>query len=447
MEKSFNIEKEISCDVLVVGGGCAGVAAGVCAARHGADTIIAEQNGYLGGTATAGMVGPFMTSYDAKGETQLIRGFFDEFVRRMEKIGGAVHPSRAEYDSAYTAYRTAGHRNLTAFSGEAYKRIAEDMCAESGVRLMYHLFLIGADSDGGRVTAAYFATKNGIYKISAKMFIDCSGDADLAYYSGAQTIYGDGNGEVQAASLFFSVTGVDKEKMDKHMRSSSSMEEKFYMNEILEEREKGNFPLYRAKIMLFEGIGDEWLVNMTQLDDVNAVVPEEATAAEIEGRRQIDYVVSFLKKYAAGCENIKLARSAASLGVRESRRIEGEYTVTKEDAVESVKFEDSVFCCSNSMDIHKKGRVEYVVRKSDEPYFIPYRSLVAKGFENLLAAGRCISADREVMGAIRVMPPCFAMGQAAGTAAAMCAADGIGAGEIDTARLVAELKNDGVYLG
>lgn len=447
MEKAFNIEKEISCDVLVVGGGCAGVAAGVCAARHGADTIIAEQNGYLGGTATAGMVGPFMTSYDAKGETQLIRGFFDEFVRRMEKISGAVHPSRAEYDSAYTAYRTAGHRNLTAFNGEAYKRIAEDMCAESGVRLMYHLFLIGADSDGGRVTTAYFATKSGIYKISAKMFIDCSGDADLAYYSGAQTIYGDGNGEVQAASLFFSVTGVDKEKMDKHMRSSSSMEEKFYMNEILEEREKGNFPPYRAKIMLFEGIGDEWLVNMTQLDDVNAVVPEEATAAEIEGRRQIDYVVSFLKKYAAGCENIRLARSAASLGVRESRRIEGEYTVTKEDAVESVKFEDSVFCCSNSMDIHKKGRVEYVVRKSDEPYFIPYRSLVAKGFENLLAAGRCISADREVMGAIRVMPPCFAMGQAAGTAAAMCAADGIGAGEIDTARLVDELKNDGVYLG
>ena len=447
MERKFNIEKEISCDVLVVGGGCAGLAAGICAARHGADIIIAEQNGYLGGTATAGMVGPFMTSYDVKGETQLIRGFFDEFVRRMEKTGGAIHPSKAEYDSAYAAYRAAGHRNLATFDGEAYKRIAEDMCAESGVRLMYHLFLMEADSENGKVTSAYFATKSGIYKINAKVFIDCSGDADLAYYSGAQTVYGNCDGEVQAASMFFSVIGVDKEKMDKHMKNASSIEERFYMKEILKEREKGRFPLYRAKIALYEGLGDEWLVNMSQLDDVNAVIPEEVTAAEIEGRRQIEYIISFLRKYAAGCENIRLVRSAASLGVRESRRIKGEYTVTKEDVIESVKFRDSVFCCSNSMDIHKKGYVEYIVRKSDAPYYIPYRALVAKNFDNLLAAGRCISAEREVMGAIRVMPPCFAMGQAAGTAAALCAVQDISVQELNAEELAEALKTDGVYLG
>lgn len=443
---TLDVTKEINCDVLVVGGGCAGIAAAVCSARHGADTVLCEQYGFLGGTATAGLVGPFMTSYDAAGRTQLIRGFFDELVRRMEKEGGATHPSKATVGTAYTSYRVAGHKNCTAVNSEAIKRVSEQMCKESGVRLYYHMLLIAADRDGDRVTAAYFATKNGVYKVTAGVFIDCTGDADLAVRAGARTVFGDGNGAVQASSLFFKVRGVDKKLMDEHMAASPDMETKFYMKEIIAEREKGNFPLYRAKIMLFEGLGGEWIVNMSQIDDVDSTDPEQVTAAEITGREQIDYIIAFLKKYAAGCKNIKLCESAAALGVRESRRIVGVYEMTKEDAIDSVRFDDAVFCCSNSMDIHCKGYVTYIERKSDAPYYFPYRSLVSADASNLLAAGRCASAQREVMAAVRVMPPCFAMGQAAGTAAAMSAKSGVPAAEIDAAALVRTLIKDGVYL-
>ena len=443
---TFPIAKNFNCDVLVLGGGCAGFSAAVCAARHGADVILADINGYLGGTATAGLVGPFMTSYDTEGNVQLIRGFFDEFVRRMEKEGGAIHPSKMGFGNSQTAYRTAGHRNCSAFDSETYKSVAEEICLENNVRLIYHLMFMKTEVEDGNIKAAYFSSKGGIYRIKAKVFIDCSGDGDMAYSSGVPMIFGDENGEVQASSLFFTVRGINKEAMDAHMFSAKNMEEKFYMNEIVSEREAGNFPLYRAKVALYESVNGEWRVNMSQIDNLDSSVPEQVTCAEIEGRKQIKDIMNFLKNNVAGCENITLVQSANNIGVRESRRMVGEYTLTLEDVSESKKFEDSVFCCSNSIDIHKKGRVDYVERKSKEPYFIPYRSLLAKGIDNLLAAGRCISAERAVLGAIRVMPPCFAMGQAAGTAAAIAVSSKKSPKNIDIASLVSTLKADGVYL-
>ncbi len=437
------ITKTFDCDVLVLGGGCAGFSAAVCAARHGAKVILTDINGFLGGTATAGLVGPFMTSYDADGTTQLIRGFFDEFVKRMESEGGAVHPSKMDFGNSYTAYRTAGHRNCSVFDSEAFKTAAEDICLESGVGLMYHMMFLTANVKDGAVTAAYFGTKDGIYKITAKNFIDCSGDADMAHACGVPMQSAD---EVQAASLFFTVRGVDKAAMDKHMREASNMEEKFYMNEIKAERARGGFPLSRAKIALYESFDGLWRVNMSQLDDTDATKPRQVTAAEIEGRKQIKYIMDFLKKHAAGCENISLVQSAASLGVRESRRIVGEYILTLDDISVGRKFDDSVFCCSNSIDMHKKGGVDYVASKLKGAYYVPYRSLLAKGVDNLLVAGRCISAERTVMAAIRVMPPCFAMGQAAGTAAAISLAGGAAPKNINVPRLIKTLTADGVYL-
>ena len=445
-ELKLPIAKEISCDVLVLGGGAAGIASAIAAARHGADTILADQNGHLGGTATAGLVAPFMTSYNVEGTIQLIRGFYDELITRMEKEGGAVHPSKGTINSAYTAYRTAGHQNLAAFEYETLKRVSEEICEESGVHLMYHMTFLTCDTENGKITAAYFATKAGIYKINAKMFIDCSGDADLADKAGAPTVYGNGEGDVQAVSLFFTVRGVDKEKMDAHMHSAPDVETKFYMKEIVEEREKGNYPLYRNKIMLFEGFGGEWVVNMAQVDGVNGLVPEEVTSAEITSRQQIGYILRFLRKYVAGCENVELAKSAASLGVRETRRIIGVYNTKKEDAQNSVRFDDAIFCCANSMDIHTKGYVNYVARKSTDPYYIPYRSLLPLKVDNLLVAGRCAAGDREVLAAIRVMPPCFAMGQAAGTAAALSLRDGVMPKELCVKTLVDTLLRDGVYI-
>lgn len=443
---TLNIEKELNCDVLVVGGGCAGFSAAVCAARGGADVILAERNGYLGGTATSGMVGPFMTSYDTEGNKQLIKGFFDEFVTRMEQEGGAVHPSKGTVNSAYSSYRVKGHKNLSHFDIECYKYIAEKMCLENGIKLLYHTVFLTAETNENKINAAYFSTQGGVIKINAKVFIDCSGDAVLSKSSGVKIIYGDKNGYMQSASLFFTVNGVDKQKMDSHMILIDDIRQKFYMDTIIEAREKGEFPSNRAKIQLFEAINGEWLVNMTQIDGVDAYSAEAVTNAETEGRKQARGIIEFLRKYVAGCENITLSKTADSLGIRESGHIEGEYTLTLEDAVNSLKFEDSVFCCSNSIDIHTPEGVTYIERKTNEPYYFPYRSLVAKGIKNLLVAGRCASAESGIMAAIRVMPPCFAMGQAAGTAAAIAVLNGENCAEIDSSILLEKLKKDNVHI-
>lgn len=445
---SLPVVRTYECDVLVVGGGVAGISSAISSARHGAKTILAERNGVLGGTATAGLVAPFMSSTTPDGKTLLIKGVFEEFVNNMIAEGCAIHPLDAQIGS-WTAYRDKGHHGLTTFDYESFKRTAEKMCKDAGVDLMYHLLFIKADTRGGRIKAAYFATKEGIWKIKAKTYIDCTGDADLAFQAGAPYIYGDGEGDLQASTLFFTVRGVDKAAMDAHneeCKRNDDFEGQFYMREILAAREAGEFPMWRQKIALFENLDGTYTVNMGQSDGVDGLDPKQVTEAEIDGRVQADIIVKFLRKYVKGCENCSLAATAADLGVRETRRIVGEYTVTAEDAKNSVVYPDAVFCCANHMDIHRKGRVEYVARNTNDPYYFPYRALVPRKVDNLLCAGRCASAERPVMAAVRVIPPCFAMGQAAGTAAAMCALEGVAPRNLDTEKLVKVLKEDGVYL-
>ena len=445
---TFKVTRTFDCDVLVIGGGPAGIGSAICSARHGAKTILAERGGYLGGMATAGLVAPFMSSTTPDGKTMLIRGIYEELVDRMVEKGGAIHPLKAEIGS-FSAYRDKGHHGLTTFDYECLKRTTEEMCTEAGVQLLYHLLFMKCDTKGGKITAAYFATKDGIWKITAKNYIDCTGDGDLAYQAGAPYIYGDGEGDVQATSLFIVLRGVDWKAMDAHdeaCRKAGDFEGQFYMREILAAREAGEFPMWRQKISLFQNIDGTATVNMTQNDGVDGLDPQQVTEAEITGREQAEYVVKFLRKYVKGCEKCELAQSAEQLGVRETRRIVGEYTVTTEDAKNSVKYPDPVFCCANHMDIHRKGYVEYVARNTNDPYYFPYRSLLPQKVDNLLCAGRCAAAERPVMAAIRVIPPCFAMGQAAGTAAALSVSEGVAPKQLDPAVLVSTLKADGVYL-
>ena len=194
-EVKLQVTRSFDCDVLVVGGGPAGIGAAVCSARHGAKTILAERSGYLGGMATNGLVAPFMSSTTPDGKTLLIRGFYEELVDRMIAEGGAIHPLNAQIGS-FSAYRDKGHHGLTTFDFECLKRTTEQMCKEAGVQLMYHTLFVKAETRGGKITAAYFATKEGIWKICAKTYIDCTGDGDVAAQAGAPFIYGDGEGGV-----------------------------------------------------------------------------------------------------------------------------------------------------------------------------------------------------------------------------------------------------------
>ena len=419
---SFLIVHEYSCDVLVAGGGVGGIAAAVSSARLGQSTMLIESGGFLGGTATKGLVGPFMTCYDSKGREVIIRGFFAEFVDAMIKDGGAVSYLDCPGGNSHSGYRTVGHIGVTPFDIESFKRVAESLCIDSGVKLLYHEQLIGCETNGRRITGIYVATVRGIERISAKMFIDATGSATLAKMAGAETFRPD---EVQTASTFFRIEGVDKKLLNEHMRTHTEMRGRYYMDEIVESRLRGEFPCGTRKLRIFEEPNGFWSVNMAQEDEeVNEFDPEAVTAAEISQRKQIPKIIGFLRKTVPALRNIKLVDSAADIGIRESRRIVGRHLFCLEDIKAHTKFPDRIAVCANSIDIHKRDQVNYTPHDGGN-YYVPLSCLLSKNIDNLLAAGKCISTDRHAHAAIRVMPPCMAVGEAAGICAALAAKDGV----------------------
>lgn len=436
--------------VLVVGGGCAGIAAAVCAARHGADTLLADLNGFLGGTATAGMVGPFMTSFDPDGKRQVIRGFFDEMVRRMEQAGGAIGPEKCPAGSSYAGYRVAGHSNCSPFSIEAYKRAAEDLCMEAGVELLYHAMFVSAvmNEAGDRIQGAVFATKAGLIEIEAEIVIDCTGDADVAYRSGAPCLYGDEEGVTQPSSLFFTVGGIDKEKLEKVCETTGRHNAVLYGDVVKEETEAGRFSVPRKVVGMYENPNGTFRINMSRIQLKNAADPFEVTRAEVKGRQQMEDIMALFHRAIPGCENAELIASASMLGIRESRRIQGDFVLRGEDIRASRQFDDNIFVAGNSIDMHDSGKgtgVRYEAAKG-APYGVPYRILLPAKVKNLLVAGRASSMDRDVLAAIRVMPPVFAMGQGAGTAAALALREDVELAAVPVEKLQAMLLADGVVL-
>ena len=265
MEKvEFSVVHEYSCEVLVVGGGVGGIAAAVSFARLGQDTMLIESGGFLGGTATKGLVGPFMTCYDSKGKEVIIRGFFSEFVDALVKDGGALSYRDCPGGDSHSGYRLKGHIGVTPFDVESFKRVAESICLDSGVRLLYHALLVGSQTDGRMITGVYVATVRGIELIRAKVFIDATGTASLAAMSGASTFRGDENGKVQTASTFFRIDGVDRELLDAHMATHPEMRGRYYMDEIVSARLRGEFPCGTRKLRIFEEPDVFWTVNMAQ---------------------------------------------------------------------------------------------------------------------------------------------------------------------------------------
>lgn len=444
---SFEIPVVREKDVVVIGGGCAGIAAAVCAARHGAQTLLVENNGVLGGMATAGLVGPFMTCFDPDGENQVIKGFFDEFVREMEKRGGAIHPEQVAAGTSYSGYRVYGHAHCGPFNSESFKRVAEDLCTDSGVELLYHAMFVSAcmNEDGSKITGAVFATKGGLVQVNAKIFIDCTGDADVAYRSGVPCAYGDESGQTQPSSLFFTVRGVDKEKLETIREESGDFKTIFFQDMIQKEIEEGRYHVPRNKLAVYENPDGTFRVNMSRVYLKDGCDPFEVTAASIKGRQQIAEIISLMRRLLPGCEHVELVDSASMLGQRETRRIQGKFVLTGDDIKSKRKFEDVIFLSGNSIDMHSGSAVNYQPA-SGAPYQVPYRILLPQKVDNLLVAGRCSSMDRVALAAIRVMPPVFAMGQAAGTAAAMCISQGIQPADVPVERLQQMLQKDGVLL-
>lgn len=446
-------------DLLVIGGGPAGVCAALAAAREGVKVMVVETGGCLGGMATRGLVGPFMTCYDTTGEQMIIRGIFEEIVDRLVAVGGAIHPSEVRSCTPYTAWITAGHDHLTPFEPEALKFVLDQMCQEAGVKVLFHSTFVSPVMKGNRIKGAVIMTKAGLRGVTAKVVIDATGDADVAYRCGVPCSFGNAEtGKVQPSSTFFHINNVDSDKLKKdveaHLHEFRKVNGVSYraLHWRVEEAEAaGEWDIARKSVNIYMGVKpDQWAVNCVRVANVNSTDPASLSAAEIEGRRQVQQLMNFFHKYVPGCENATLMASGSTLGIRESRHIEGDYVLTVEDLLGGRVFEDSILVASSSVDIHGKNgpmSTEYKTVENGRWYGVPYRCLLPKKVEGLLVAGRSLSATSDAAGAVRVMPPVMAMGQAAGTAAAIAIKDGTTPRNVDISKLVSTLKERKAFLG
>jgi len=412
-------------DVIVAGGGPGGIAAAVASARNGARTLLIERYGFLGGAGTAMMVNPWMT-YSA-GPKQIIYGVLQELIDGMSKLGMYGHP-----------------KQQTAFDPEALKYVAEHLCLDAGVELLYHTFLGGVQLDESNryIKSIRVANKAGLMDLEAKVFVDTTGDADLAALSGAKVEKGrEVDSMSQPMTLNFRMANVDIDRMPSRVE----------MTELyIEAKKRGELKCPRENVLWFYANQAGVIhFNQTRVIMKDATNPWELTAAEIEAREQVQELVVFLKKYVAGFENSYLQTTAPQIGVRESRRVIGDYKLTAEELLAGCKFEDVVALGSYPVDIHNPVGEGTIIQHLEpgEWYDIPFRSLIPEKLDNLIIGGRPISATHEAHSALRVQPIAMAIGQAAGTAAAICSNEGYLPREADVKTIQKSLLKQGAYLG
>ena len=398
-----------------------------------------------------------MTCYDAAGEKMIIKGLFEEIVDRLVERDFAIHPKEVMGGTAFTSWIKIGHDHVTPFEAEGLKLVLDEMLAEVGVDILYHTAFLEPILEGKKIVGIKVASKSGIEEIEGDVIIDCTGDGDVAYRSGVPFEMGNEElGLIQPATMFYHISNVDSDAVEADIQANIN---NFYRKDgvnyrslhwrVTEARENGDWTLDRVSIGLFRmPKKDEWCVNTSRIMKVDSTNNQSLTRAEIEGRRQVDEITRFFRKYVPGCEDARIKATASHVGIRESRHIKGEYRLTADDLLNSTVPEDSVFIAANSVDVHGRfgPKSNEYVPISGKYYGVPYRSLVSVEIEGLLVAGRCLSADSTAAGAVRVMPPCMAMGQAAGTAAALSVKNNCTVRNLDVKELISVLKENKVCL-
>ena len=447
--------KQINYDVVVVGGGPAGSIAAIAAARQGAKTLLVEQNGYLGGMLTMGGVGPQMTFH--AGDTQVVRGIPDELIERMKELG--LSPGHMEDFVGYAS-------SITPFDAEGLKYMLETMAIEAGVQLLYHTVFTGCTVEEGKITSARLFSKGGFLDVTAKVFVDCSADADLATAAGVSSVYGrESDNLAQPMTMNIKVGNVDRERMINFVKSNrNDMLDTIPFDRlqdlprvgiqgayslIQKAKADGEFDVDRDMVLCFEtNTPGEIILNMSRIIMKSAVDPFDLTDAEVEGRKQARQIVAFMQKNIPGFEDCRIISTGPHIGIRESRKINGLYKLTAEDLLANKMFADAVAMGGYPIDIHSPdgAAMQHQHLIPGSWYAVPYASLVAEEAENLIVAGRCISATHEACAAVRVTPIAMAMGEAAGTAAAQSAATGQKANRLDTDALRETLKKNCVFL-
>src|SRR6185437_9589212 len=426
-------------DVVVLGGGPAGIAAAAAAGMHGRKVLLIERYGFLGGMGTAAGVTNFCGLHaNVHGEIkQVVHGVADELLARIDRLDGLNAPHLVLGKIYAQAYDTA-----------AYKCAADDLLLSCNVDILFHALATGVAMEGGsRIKALLVETKSGRRAILGRIFIDCSGDGDLAAFAGAAYEKGDDDGHMLFPTMMFRVNGVDAALAGEAWRTVPALME-------AAEKRGVAFPR-KGAIVRPQKHSSEWRINVTQIKNsegraIDGTDAHELSIGEIDGRRQAMAFFEFLKREAPGFAKSYIVDIPPQLGVRETRRIAGQYQLTADDVLTCASFPDTIGVNGWPIENHVAGDV--VWRWPDIPAsrgfnHLPYRMLVPAGFDNLLVAGRCASMTHEGQSAARVSGACFVMGQAAGTAAHLSLARNDGSADIPVDDLQKTLQNDGAYLG
>jgi hypothetical protein len=437
-------------DVLVVGGGPAGLTAALAAAGDGLKVGLVESRSFIGGNLTIGL--PILGFLGQKGN-QIIQGLPQKFIDRL----------RAQ-DAASEHRPCPLHVSITLIEPEAVKTVALAMLVEAGVEVLFYTFSADVILEDNRIRGIITESKNGREAILGKVVIDCTGDADVAFRAGVPCEQGNAQGGMQPPTLMFCLAGVDTDKL----RLSIAHEPRTYLTDFIPAEYFGqnrqfivvglreliararaerhlNIPNERTIIITGLRAGEAWL-NMTRVAGVDGTDARSLTRGEIEARRQMADIITYLKHYVPGFEQAYFTKTAPFLGIRETRRIVGQYVLTQDDVLQCRRFDDAIAVASYPIDIHRPGDEGCTLIWCGDCYDIPYRTLVPTRVDNLLVAGRCISTTHEAMASIRVMATCMALGEAAGRAARLAVRAGVTPAAVNPQTLRQELRAHGAYL-
>jgi len=439
----------IKSEVVVIGGGVTGVVAAMAASRAGAKTILLESRTFVGGNATTGLC---LHSFLTRDRRQVVFGMAQEIVDRLIASGGSV--GHVPYDGFVSA--------VTPVDGDIFRITVTEMLAEAGVQIIYGCNVVGAESKDGHIDYLTVAVKGGLRRLEANSFIDSTGDGDVAAYAGAAVRRGDSKtGKMQPVSMLMRFFNVDTRRIASEIgevnpaMTTKDGGEPFpvYFNGTFSKwndviRESKIFPNDDHKVFFNTVWPNQINVNTSAVFNVDGTDPLALSKATVTLTQQVRKAGEFLKEHVPGFEGGYYI-PAIFAGVRETRNVLGEYEIQDEDVLSGAKFDDTIGEICFPVDIHDPdtGQASFYDIGGDGAFDVPYRSLVPKGFSNLLVAGRCISATSFAHGATRNMAPCMVTGQAAGVAAARSVRMNAPTAEIDIAGLQTELRDAGVFLG